>query len=91
MNEGLIDGYDQFIQACTIEDIFEILKDVSLNEAIWCFAMRYWSISYVIPRQLKWKTVPRWFKLIQRPVLVIGILANCIIPFLNAYYKIRIV
>ena len=44
------DSYDDFIRACTIEDIFEILKDVTLNEAIWCFAMRYWAISYVIPR-----------------------------------------
>ena len=46
------DSNDPFIRACTIEVIFEMLRDVALNEAIWCFAMRYWAISYVIPRQL---------------------------------------
>ena len=53
--------------------------------------MRYWAISFVIPRQLQWKQVPHWYKVIQRSVLIIGILANCIVPILNGYYKIKLV
>ena len=72
------------------ESAFVVVRDVSLNEAIWLFSFRYWAISFAIPWQLSGKERPTWFNVVAVLLFSVGVISNFIVPVLYSYYAFKL-
>lgn len=81
---------DQFRHTVLIANIFVLMRDGGLNEAVWIFSIRYWAISFVIPWQLKSKDTPKNFLIFQSTLFIVGLILNFLAPAGYAYYGIKV-
>ena len=81
---------DNYIKILKFQTIFILFRDVCFNEAIWLFSFRYWTISFVIPWQLRSEPVSKSYRVITFIILITGILLNFFIPFTYAYCYFRL-
>ena len=69
--------------------LFNLAKDITFSVSIWCFAFRYWNISFVMLVQLKGERVTTPFKLMAIAIFLIMLSFNIIIPSLRASYAYK--
>lgn len=73
------------MQLLTRMCVFRLLEEVCMNEAIWLFSFRYFTISFVVPWRLQEKEEPRWFSCVIFLGFALGCLANLMIPLAYIY------
>lgn len=69
--------------------VFTALRDVCFSTSIWCFAFRYWNISFVMLVQLKGEEVSTRFKAFSITVFLTGLIFNILIPVLRSVFAIE--
>ena len=69
--------------------LFNLAKDITFSVSIWCFAFRYWNISFVMLVQLKGERVTTPFKLMAIAIFFIMLGFNITIPSLRATYAYK--
>ena len=81
---------ENFVNFLTMQCYFDVFRYTCMNEAFWLFSFRYFTISFVIPWQLKQVEEPRWFRWVIFLGFLLGCLANVAIPVAFTWVTFKI-
>ena len=66
--------------------IFECIRLICNNLALWCFSFRYWNIAHMMTAFLSGTIVTRRYKLTTIGIFLVGAAANVISPIMYTIY-----